>query len=483
MTVTREELRRSAILADQPDEALDWLIANGEEHTFETGDVVAKQGDPAEHMQIYIEGELHFQRKDQAENSMIWKLVGGDISGKLPFSRMSHYPGQGRVASHTRVLLVHESKFDELTARFPRIVERLVWEMIDRTRESSQLVAQNERMASLGKLSAGLAHELNNPSSAAMRASASLRNCVTQILELTSQLDDSDLTCRQRSAISAFERQITGRVCYVTPMDELDRSDLVERIQAHLTWHGVERAYDAAPALADAQISLEELEALTEQVSGPALNIAALRSATYVRLMTLACEAEISSRRISELVRAIKDYSYLDQTPLQDVDIHAGIMNTLTILNHKTRHGIKVVRNFDPDLPRVHAFGTELNQVWTNLFDNAIQAMKGEGTLTITTQREFENVCITVEDSGPGIPPDIQTRIFEPFFTTKGVGQGTGLGLDLVRKIIMRHHGTIHLTESRPGKTVFEVRLPIHGTPSTGPSIAKEGTLPIPVNA
>lgn len=467
MTATPEDLRRIRVLADVDIETLTWIHAQCEEYMLEPGTQVGRAGDPATAMTLILDGELHYRRPEDQRTNISWRMKRGDIGGKLAYSRMTHYPGDGWAMTKVWFLLFPEEKFPELGIRSPLVMQRLVGEMIDRVREVTRIDEQNERLASLGKLSAGLAHELNNPASAALRAAYSMQACVLAITDFNLKLDGFDLACYKRGLIAAFEQKAVAKICDLTPMDPLDQADLQDAIEARLRAAGASKAGEAAVALAEAQVPVFEVEQIAQLLDGQSLEVAMMRAATMVRLRYLAHEVEASARRIADLVKAIKEYSYMDQTPLQHVDIQPGIENTLTILNHKLKRGVKVVRDYAVDLPRVTALGTELNQVWTNLIDNAIDAMDGKGTLTIRTAPEPvinpNKIRVEIHDTGCGIPEDVGRHIFEPFYTTKDVGKGTGLGLDVVRRIVERHQGMIGF-ETEPGHTVFEVRLPISGT-------------------
>ena len=244
-------------------------------------------------------------------------------------------------------------------------------------------------------------------------------------------------------------------------LDPLAQSDAEDDLSAWLEARGVEDGWRMAPTLVGAGLSLRELETLPGGLAPAALSTLLAYLEATLAATALAGEVEVSAQRISTLVKAVKDYSYMDQAPLQQVDLHEGLENTLSILGHKLRGGIVVKRAYDRTLPRVCAYGSELNQVWTNIIDNAVDAMDGRGTLTISTARDGDSATVRIADSGPGMPPEVQARIFEPFYTTKGVGQGTGLGLDIsFRVVVNRHHGDIGV-ESRPGGTRFTVRLPL----------------------
>jgi len=261
--------------------------------------------------------------------------------------------------------------------------------------------------------------------------------------------------------LADFERATGKRAGKPEPIDSLERSDREEALAQWLESRGVENAWDCALALVGAGLDSAALTPLAEALPPEAFRAAAMRIAASSALLRLVAEIENSATRVSELVRAIKEYSYMDQGPEQEIDIHQGLENTLLMLKHQLKHGVNVVRDYDRALPKIHARGSELNQVWTNLIDNAIDAMNGNGELRIRTSRELDYLLVEIRDNGAGIPPEIQSRIFEPFFTTKGIGEGTGLGLEMVYRIIRNHHGEITVA-SKPGDTRFEVRLPLN---------------------
>jgi signal transduction histidine kinase len=335
----------------------------------------------------------------------------------------------------------------------------LVAIMADRIRETTRLETQRDKLMALGKLSAGLAHELNNPAAAAQRATASLRETLETVRDASIRLARHALSDEQREMILRVERE-AGQYTAAIPADPLAQSDREERLTTWLEGRHVPDAWKIAPVLADAGVELPKLENLAAQVGDNVVSDALIRIASILTISRLIGEIENSTKRISDLVRAIKEYSYMDQAAMQEVDLHQGLENTLTILHHRLKGGIKVVRAYDEKLPRICAFGGELNQVWTNLMANAIEAMQGKGEMRVRTARELDRVLVEVGDNGPGIPPDVLPHIFEPFFTTKGVGEGTGLGLDTVCRILRNHHGEIRVS-SQPGDTRFQVYLPL----------------------
>jgi signal transduction histidine kinase len=316
---------------------------------------------------------------------------------------------------------------------------------------------QRDRLASLGKLSAGLAHELNNPASAAKRAASQLRDVLKKIRDASHELGSRDLSAAQKAEIENLETAFVQS--NEVPPDALTISDLEEQIDSLLRSHGQDDLWQMAADLARKNIKPEALESLFAILDADTARAALVRIAASVEVATLLNEIESGTSRISDLVRAIKEYTYMDQTPLQNVDIVKSLETTLTILNHKLKRGVIVERDYQKIPLLVNSFGSELNQVWTNIIDNAIDAMGGEGKLRVRTYHQDDSVVVEITDNGPGISPEVQSHIFDPFFTTKGVGEGTGLGLDTVQRIVKKHRGDIQVS-SKPSQTTFQVWLP-----------------------
>src|ERR1700731_622633 len=455
--VDKTELRRVTEFADLPDDQLDWFLSQSQEMNLKAGDTYSRQGDPADAMFVILEGQLQ-GRGELAGDRVPFPLKAGDVTGVLPFSRMKQFTVGQRAETDGRALRFPASLFPELVQKMPELTKRLVGLMSDRIREVTRLEQQRDRLASLGKLTAGLAHELNNPASAAKRAASQLREMIKKIKSASLELGRRDLTQAQKTEIEKLEALFTQPD--ITPPDALTISDLEDQIDSLLRSHGQNDLWQLAADLARRNIKPEVLESLFANLDGDTARAALVRIAASAEVASLLHEIESSTSRISDLVGAIKQYTYMDQAPVQNVDIVKSLETTLTILNHKLKQGVVVQRDYQRVPFLVNSFGSELNQVWTNIIDNAIDAMQGKGELRVRTYREDTCVVVEIGDNGPGISPQVEPRIFEPFFTTKGVGEGTGLGLDTVQRIVKKHRGRIQI-HSNPGGARFQVLLPL----------------------
>ena len=453
----KSELLRIPVFADVPDDQLEWFLSQCQEEFLKPGDTYARQGDPAENMFVVLEGE--FQARGELNGETIaFAVKAGDVTGVLPFSRMKRIPISGRAVSNGRLLRFPSAKFPQLVQKMPEVTTRLVGLMSDRIRETTRFEQQRDRLASLGKLSAGLAHELNNPASAAKRAASQLRQILKKIKDASHELGRRELTAPQRAEIENLENSFTQREG--PPPDTLTASDMEEQIDSLLRSHGQTDLWQLSADLARRGITPAALESLFANLEAATARAALIRIAASVEIANLLNEIESSTSRISDLVLAIKEYTYMDQAPIQNVDVIKSLENTLTILNHKLKHGVTVKRDYQKVPFLVNSFGSELSQVWTNLIDNAVDAMGGNGELRVRTYRDDSCVVVEIGDNGPGIPPEVEAHMFEPFFTTKAVGQGTGLGLDTVQRIVKKHRGNIQV-DSQPGDTRFQVWLPL----------------------
>jgi signal transduction histidine kinase len=462
MTVSTDLLNRFravSVLEDLPDDQLEWLAGECRVEEYAPGEAIFHEGDPPETMFFLLEGEFQAQRGKAEAGAGAFTLRTGDVGGMLPHSRLRKYPATARATVPTRIAHFPASRFPELLDRIPALEARLVAAMADRVREAERIGQRHVKLVSLGKLAAGLAHELNNPAAAVRRSAAELRKALDDVCVRTSGL--------ARQVEPAVMDRLLEQRHELDPMscarlDPLARSDREEAIAGWLAERGVPDAWEYAPTLTSAGAEAEWLECFSERLPAETVANAFGWLEATLRADELVVSVEQAARRVSELVGRVKQYTYMDQAPLQEIDVHEGLESTIQLLAHKLEH-ISVVRDYAPELPHIPAYGAELNQVWTNLLDNAAAAVGTGGEIRLRTRHDGECVCIEVQDNGPGVPAEIQERVFEPFFTTKDVGQGTGLGLDIARRIVEQHHGSIRLF-SEPGSTRFVVRLPLRAS-------------------
>jgi signal transduction histidine kinase len=451
------ELLRVPSFAGLPEDQIAWFLSQAQELHLKPGDNYAQQGDPADAMFVLLEGEFQ-GRGELAGDTFVLSLKAGEVTGLLPFSRMKQFTLSGRAMTEARALRFPASLFPQLVQKMPELTTRLVGLMSDRIRETTRLEQQRDRLAALGKLSAGLAHELNNPASAAKRATSQLRTILKRIRDASHELGRRELSADQRAQIEKLETSLTQSV--EPPPNALTASTLEDRLDSLLRSHGQNDLWQLAADLARKNVQPQALDQMFAMLGDDTARAALVRIGASMEIADLLNEIESSAARISELVAAIKEYTFMDQAPVQNVDIVKTLETTLTILNHKLKRGVVVQRDYQKIPLLVNSFGSELNQVWTNLIDNAIDAMRGQGELRVRIYRQDNCVVVEIADNGPGIPPDVKPHIFEPFFTTKGVGEGTGLGLDTVQRIVRKHHGSIQV-KSKPGDTCFQVWLPL----------------------
>ena len=463
MAETLELLRRVPVFEGLPEDQITWFLSHSEELHLKAGEFYTRQGDPADRMSVVLEGELE-ARGELGGEAIVIPMEAGDVTGKLPFSRMKTFPLSGRAITDSFILRFPASLFPELVQRMPELAQRLVGLMSDRIRETTRIEQQRDRLAGLGKLSAGLAHELNNPASAAKRATSQLRATLKRVRDASLELGRRDLTATQKAEIEKLEATLVQTDG--PPPDALAASDLEDQLDSLLRSHGQNDLWQLAADLAHKNFKPELLEQVFAAFDADTARAALLRISSSVEIADLLNQIESSATRISDLVSAIKEYTFMDQAPVQNVDIVKTLETTLTILNHKLKRGVTVQRDYQKVPLLVNSFGSELNQVWTNLIDNAIDAMNGNGELRVRTYREDDCVVVEIADNGPGISPEVEPHIFEPFFTTKGVGEGTGLGLDTVQRIVRKHRGNIQV-RSKPGDTRFQVRLPLAKEPGS----------------
>ena len=447
------------MLGGMPPGELAWVAAHGYVRHFDAGDLLAQHDVQIEGLHIILSGHfaIYVDRGEGRHKVLEWR--GGEVSGLLPYSRGKGSPGDVVAEEPSEALTVPRKHFPELIRQCPEITATLVHVMIDRARVFTSSDLHDEKMKSLGKLAAGLAHELNNPASAVVRSAKSLVEGLREAEEASRAMGATHLTAVQRAAVDAVrDACLATRVSGAhLPLEEADR---VDSISNWLEAHGA-KATIAGP-LAETAVTLPALDHLAEALHGPVLDAALRWVAHGCAARSLALEIETSASRIHELVAAVKGFTQVDrETAARPTDVGQGLADTLTVLRAKVKaKSATVAVAVTPGLPPVLAYGGELNQVWVNLIDNALDAVASGGRVDVSADREGAKLVVRIADDGPGIPDAALPHIFDPFFTTKPVGQGTGLGLDIVRRLVNRHDGEISV-ESRPGHTVFTVRLPL----------------------
>ena len=469
--IPRDTLRPFEIFEGLDDAQLDWLREHGERMIAQPDEVVVRPGDPADFMYVLLSGSFQWTFGAGGQNTVITESRLGAVSGMLPYSRAVRNNGSAIAVEESVALRIHKDRFHDMLHRIPPLGQRLVSIMSDRVKRATQFVDQREKMSALGKLAAGLAHELNNPASALKRSASELVDRMNRIQKIAPELMVREVRREDVTAAVNFRNRMTTREGIET-LSAVARGEREDEISDWLEEHDVPESWVMAEQLVSMGVTVAELDEFAGalKTDGATLPLALQWIEGSAVAYLLVREILSAADRISHLVQSIKVHSHLDRNPnKQEIDIRDGIESTLTILGHKLRKkSIVVKREFAEDMPKVPAYPGELNQVWTNLIDNAIDAMDEGGTLTINTAKEGACVCARICDTGHGIPDDIQKRIFEPFFTTKAMGEGTGLGLDIVQRIVTIQHGGDVEVKSQPGKTCFTVWFPLRPSSRSG---------------
>ena len=454
-----QEFRKNESLHGIEDKHLQFLVDHGEVRSYRKGDYIFKAGDAADELLYVLSGRFRLFFTQNGQTREVAMLTPFELSGVLPYSRMTHAQGSAECREDAELFTLHRKHFREMIVNHEPLAEALVHHMASRIRSFTKLRMQDEKLISLGKLSAGLAHELNNPASAMVRSSEALSNHLRLLPDSFKRVMKSNLDPEkvdrvndwlfgtlknERPALTLMERNVR----------EDDIGDLLEE-------YGIDDPYELAEECVDFGLSPEDIKRLQDEIGEG--DFATVINWVVNNLSTdrMVEEIHTSAERISTLIGSIKEYSHMDRSQdRQDVDINAGLKSTITMLRHKAKNGqIHIEEEYCESIPHISGLPGELNQVWTNIIDNALDAMEGGGNLKIKTDWVEPNICIKIADTGMGIPEEIQSQIFDPFFTTKSVGKGTGLGLDIVNKIVARHNGRIDL-DSKPGSTTFTIILP-----------------------
>jgi len=458
-----DALRSCSLFAQLTTEQLQWLSEHGRELWLVPGEYLSLEGEPLDNFYVLVEGEIELTKKVGNMERHVMTFEPGTYTGHELILLDMPYIANAHAVKASYLLKWDANTFWEMLTICPSITRELLIITAQRVQLLETTSRHHEKLIALGTLAAGLAHELNNPATAVCRSAKYLQKIFQQALSRALKLNQQQMTKEQLLFLENLLREAIARAETASHLDTLTQSDQEDEVTDWLDSHDVPDGWKIAPTLAKAGLDTQLLDTIVEHVTTESESLGNVLTWIESTLTgaELLDEIDKSSGRISELVKAIKEYSYMDQAPMQEVDVHQGLESTLTILGHKLKHGIIVKRDYDRSLPLISAYGSELNQVWTNLIDNAIDAMGGQGQISIRTAKENDYyMLVEIADNGSGIPPEIQKRIFEPFYTTKGVGKGTGLGLVISYRIIEKHKGDIRWS-SKPGNTRFQVILPI----------------------
>ena len=463
-----ERLAGHRTLGTAPRAQLEWLATHGERLTFPAGAVIFPANQAMGSLWVVLEGRMSIRVDRGAGPRKVMEWRAGDVTGLLPYSRMPASPGEVRADEATEVMAIHRDHFPEMIRECHEVTATLVHVMIDRARHFTASDFHDEKILSLGRLSAGLAHELNNPASAVARSARGLTDSLLEAEAAARGLGAAGLSAAQLDAVDRVQGACLAerRRVVRSPVEQADRED---EIVAWLEQHGADTR--AAESLADSAVTIETFDGLAAVLHGPPLDVALRWVAAGCTTRALAAQIESAAVRIHGLVAAVKGFTYMDEAAVpMAVDVGVGLADTLTMLQNKAkRRSASVSLDVQADLPAIQGYGGELNQVWLNLVENALDAIPEGGHVEISASREGPFIVVRVIDNGPGIPGHVQPRIFDPFFTTKPVGQGTGLGLDIARRLVGRHDGVIDV-ESRPGRTEFRVSLRLVSDAAPTPS-------------
>ncbi len=461
--VSTEWLQTLPALQNVPADQLQWLVNGSRHYILPEGEFLFSSGQPITGTHFIIDGRIKLYLEQNGGTREIAFLEGGEISGYLPFSRGVVANAMGMAVKDTSMMTFPIEKIKDLIVHHFELTQALVHVMTTRVRDFTALQQQNEKMMALGKLSAGLAHELNNPASAIVRGSASLKKHLQLQPESFKKVMAIKMTNEQVDEVNGWMFQVLKRG--PQPLLSLvERTQKEDELNEWLDAHGIDWNNDIAENFVDFGFGVDDLDCFGKVI--PVQDLQPVLQWINNNLVTekMVNDIQEASQRISDLVKSVKNFTHMDRGGDREYcDVHFGLRNTLNMLGYRLRKGnVQLVEHYDTSVPPVHAFVGELNQVWTNLIDNALDAMEpnGQGELKITTKRDGAFVQVAITDNGPGVPEDFQSRIFDPFFTTKDIGKGTGLGLDVVMRIVKQHKGSIKL-QSVPGQTTFFVCFPI----------------------
>jgi signal transduction histidine kinase len=456
-------LKQVDFFAELPEADLARLCRIVEEVKLPAGQELFAEGSPGDRAYIIEAGELEIAKSADGRELLLEMRVNkpGTMIGEMALLEDVPRMATVRAVTDSVLLAIQKEQFDQILESSPTASRAMMRIVLKRWRNNEARLHQSERMTQLGTLTAGVAHELNNPAAAIKRSSKQLDSVMAAFWPVQAKLSQLSLTEAQQVILGELINEVRQRALQPPALDALTRNDRECEVEAWLEEQSVSATWELAPALVSLDYQPAKLENLAEQFPAAQLSTVINWLNAIFSIHNLLFEVGESAGRISDIVQALKSYTYLDQAPIQTVDLHQGLDHSLLILRHKLTDDITITRHYATDLPTLQVYGTELNQVWTNILDNAIDALVGQGEITIRTRQERDGIMVEVEDNGPGISPELQSRIFDPFFTTKSPGHGTGLGLDISYNIVVhRHRGDIKVT-SKPGRTCFQVWLPL----------------------
>ncbi|MHA2501504.1 MAG: ATP-binding protein [Candidatus Kariarchaeaceae archaeon] len=479
-----EFLRKVSLFANLNDEDLMHLNSRVETRHLTQGEYLFNEGDDGDEAFLIVKGQLEVIKSMGKRQVLLAVRDQGEVIGEISLFQDNTRTASIRARRDTELVVIDKEMLNEMISRSPEAAHSILNTIIARWNSTESLLKNSEKMAQLGTLSAGLAHELNNPASAIARSAGSLEQALDDFFDIEADIDKLDLQVNKQHLLQELRNKIKSAAKAPPEFNSLMRSDLEYEMEELLEEYDIEESYLYASTLVNLQFNENDVEKMADQYSEDEFPIIIKWLEKSYMVYSLQNEISEGAQRVSAIVKALKEYSYLDQAPLQEINIHDGINNTLLILQSKIKKdSIDVRKEYDDSIPKIQAYGSELNQVWTNLIDNAVDAMREMGDdhkkiLTIRTRRKTDWIMVELEDNGPGIPDDIKDKIFNPFFTTKAPGKGTGLGLDISYNIVVeKHQGDIKVL-SRPGSTCFQVYLPIDLDRIQGKSVMDEFIVP-----
>ncbi len=467
-------LKKVPLFADLPDEDLERLCALVSEETIPIDEILFTEGEIGDKAYVILSGEIDILKESGDRTVLLASRGEGEVIGEMSLLDQTPRFASGVAKTECKVLSISHESLENLLDSSPSAARVMLSTITNRLRSTEIVLRQSEKMAQLGTLTAGIAHELNNPASAARRGAEHLQTSIDQFQQAYQQFHNLGFSDEQWAKAAQLQVFAQTKAAQPADLDSLGRSDLEAELEDWFDDHGIDDGWEYAPYLVSLGYQSGDLDELKNDFPDESMDVVVQWLGTMFNIFSLLEEIHQGTSRIGEIVKSLKSYVYLDQAPLQAIDLHEGLDNTLVMLRSKLKSGVNVERHYDTNIPKIQGYGSELNQVWTNIIDNAVDAMEGQGILSIITKMNGDWVVVEIEDNGPGIPEDVQEKLFDPFFTTKAMGKGSGLGMNISYNIIQKHKGEIKVF-SRPGKTCFSVHLPINfeevnqGKPSLDP--------------